>query len=59
MEDTRTRFLSVRVTDSMKKDLRLVARAEGCSPSEVIRRAIAERRDQIAAGVTVKHVPAS
>ena len=48
MDDTRIRFLSVRLTNSQKQDLGLLARAEGVSPSEVIRRAIQERKEQVA-----------
>jgi hypothetical protein len=52
MEDTRSRFLSVRLTESQKQDLRLVARVEGISPSEMIRRAIQERKELVACGRT-------
>ena len=51
-KDKPTKFLSVRLTVSQKQDLLLLARAEGIRPSEVIRRAIQERKEQLAGGAT-------
>ena len=52
MGEKPTKFLSVRLTESQKQDLHLIARVEGIRPSEVIRRAIQDRKNQLAGGAT-------
>ena len=48
MDNTRTKFVSVRFSPSEKQDLCLLARAEGLSPSALIREIVAEKKEEVA-----------
>lgn len=45
----RTTILTLRVSESEEREIRLAARAERVTVSELIRRAVRERADQLAA----------
>ena len=49
-DSIRANFLSVRIPSDLKRELRLMAQAEGVSPSEVVRRAIDEKAERMTVG---------